>query len=137
VGEQNSAGGGAPLEMAVGAGTAPDSNGNSDGTGAAPAGGGPWGQLAAALKQRLSGATYAAWILPAQPLDPNPGTPAEGADGAGEPVAGQRTVVRLALPSAFALDRWRRPPVAPALAEAAAGLGIDVVLEVTAAAGQA
>jgi hypothetical protein len=33
------------------------------------------------------------------------------------------------VPSAFALDRWRRPPLAPALREAAAALGVTVVLE--------
>jgi hypothetical protein len=63
----------------------------------------------------LSGATYAAFVLPAKPVD--------GSDAGGRSLA-------LALPSGFALDRWRRPPIAPALAEAAAELGIAVALEV-------
>jgi hypothetical protein len=32
------------------------------------------------------------------------------------------------VPSAFALDRWHRPPIAPALQDAAAELGIIVTL---------
>jgi hypothetical protein len=33
------------------------------------------------------------------------------------------------LASAYALDRWRRPPLAGALQEAAGALGLEVVLE--------
>ena len=74
-----------------------------------------WAPLAAALRERLSGATYAAWVVPVIPAL------TEGTDGA--------KALTLRLPSAFALDRWRRPPIAPALAEAAATLGLDVTLE--------
>ena len=77
------------------------------------AGGDLWGQLAAALKARLSGACYAAWIAPARAVAQDESTRS----------------LTVALPSAFALDRWRRPPIAPALAEAAAALGLAVSLQ--------
>ena len=73
----------------------------------------------AALKERLSAATYAAWVAPARPAEAEP-------PPAGE--ASERQALAVQLPSAFALDRWRRPPIAPALAEAAASLGIAVTL---------
>jgi hypothetical protein len=81
---------------------------------------GPWGPLATALKERLTGATYAAWILPAQPV------PQDDAESTGE-----TQILTLRLPNTFTLDRWRRPPIAPALAEASATLDIAVSLEVT------
>jgi hypothetical protein len=78
----------------------------------------PWGRLAAALKERLSAATYAAWVRPAVPASAE-----EGAEG------GAETRLTVLLPSAYALDRWRRPPLAGALQEAAGALGLDVALE--------
>jgi hypothetical protein len=83
-----------------------------------------WGQLAAALKERLSAATYAAWILPAHPQAPE-GPPRPWGPGGGS----ERRTLTLLLPSAFALDRWRRPPIAPALAAAAASLDVSVTLD--------
>ncbi len=47
----------------------------------------------------------------------------EGAEGNAE------TRLTVLLPSAYALDRWRRPPLAGALQEAAGALGLEVVLE--------
>ena len=78
----------------------------------------PWGRLTAALKERLSAATYAAWVRPAVPAAGE-----EGAEGSAE------TRLTVLLPSAYALDRWRRPPLAGALQAAAGALGLEVVLE--------
>jgi hypothetical protein len=86
---------------------------------AAEDGGGLWPQLARALQQRLSAATYAAWVAPAQ-----------AAPGDGSAAAGGERRLTVILPTAFALDRWRRPPIAPALEEAAAALGMAITLEV-------
>jgi hypothetical protein len=83
---------------------------------AAPEPEGLWGELAAALRDRLSGAAYAAWVAPIQARED----------------AEQGRALTLVVPSAFALDRWHRPPIAPALAEAAAALGIMVRLDVAA-----
>jgi len=77
-----------------------------------------WAKLAGALRERVSGATYAAWIAPARPL------PVEGGTSAGE------GALTLMLPTAFALDRWRREPIAVALREVSAAVGIQVTLEV-------
>jgi hypothetical protein len=33
------------------------------------------------------------------------------------------------VPNAFALDRWYRPPIAPALQEAATALDVEVTLQ--------
>jgi hypothetical protein len=77
-----------------------------------------WGRLTAALKARLSAATYAAWVRPAAP-----------ASGEGETAGSAETRLTVLLPSAYALDRWRRPPLAGALQEAAGALGLNVVLE--------
>ncbi|MGH2356016.1 MAG: hypothetical protein ACRDJN_30790, partial [Chloroflexota bacterium] len=76
-----------------------------------------WGPLAAALKERLTAATYAAWILPACPVDT-----------ASPDDAAERPTLTLQLPTAFALDRWRRPPISTALQAASASLNITVVL---------
>jgi hypothetical protein len=83
-----------------------------------------WASLATALKERLSPATYAAWIALAQPQP--------AADG-GTAVAGEPAALTLLLPNAFTLDRWHRPPIAPALKEAAAALGLAVKLEIATA----
>jgi hypothetical protein len=83
----------------------------------------PWGRLAAALKERLSAASYAAWVLPAGPAGPAADGESPGSDAAPD------APLVVLLPSAFALDRWRRPPLAPALRDAAASLGLTVVLE--------
>lgn len=83
-----------------------------------------WAALAAALKERLSPATYAAWIALAQPQP-------EAAGGAA--LAGGPPALTLLLPNAFTLDRWHRPPIAPALKEAAAALGLAVKLEIATA----
>ena len=76
---------------------------------------GIWGDLAHALRARLSGATYAAFVTPI--LQSAPDVPADS-----------RTLT-LPLHSAFAFEKWHRPPIRTALAEAAAALGIEVVLE--------
>lgn len=73
---------------------------------------GVWGDLARVLKERLSGASYAAWVLPAH---------------GEETAAGQ---LKILVPSAFAIERWHRPPLAAALAEAATSLGIHLTIEV-------
>jgi hypothetical protein len=52
------------------------------------------------------------------------------ADGSEITTAGAVRQLTVALPSSFVLDRWRRPPIAAALAEAAAELGLVVALEV-------
>ncbi len=114
----------------------------------------PWGRLAAALKIRLSAATYAAWVAPAEPATPGisagpagatlaanpdkggpvaPAPPEAGAVETNESVAGQGAgapaTLTVILPSAFALDRWRRPPLSTALQEAAPALNLSVILE--------
>jgi hypothetical protein len=110
--------------------TAPANDANGGSTGVVPAGPaepeltGAWGQLAAALRAQLSGATYAAWVQPAQAGD----EPVE------EPAGGRQRLTVL-LPTPFALERWRRPPIAEALAGAAAALGIDVEVKLVAATG--
>jgi len=76
-----------------------------------------WAKLAGALRERVSGATYAAWIAPARPLSIEDETPAD--EGA----------LTLVLPTAFALDRWWREPIAAALREASAAVGVRVTLE--------
>jgi hypothetical protein len=81
-----------------------------------------WSGLAAALKDRLSPATYAAWIAPAQPLPP-----ADDGDPAPESSGSKRSLT-IVVPNAFALDRWHRPPIAPTLKDAATELGISVTL---------
>ena len=114
----------------------------------------------AALKERLSAATFAAWVAPARPIDgaplpppdeqrpqgereqvaparpvdgeslpPAAPPPAAGPGEAGNPAEGRQQTLAIQLPSAYALERWRRPPIAPALAEAAAALGITVTLQ--------
>jgi hypothetical protein len=85
----------------------------------------PWGRLMAGLRERVSPATFAAWVRPA--------VPASGAAGAEPGPPASLTVV---LPSAFALDRWRRPPIATALQQASVAAGITVVLELQPAAVQ-
>jgi hypothetical protein len=81
-----------------------------------------WTPLANALKERLSPATYAGWIAPARPLEAD-GTP-EGA------AADTPTRLTIVLPNAFTLERWYRPPIAPALQEACAAANIAVDLKV-------
>ena len=76
-----------------------------------------WAKLAGALRERVSGATYAAWIAPARPAAAAEGPEADGA-------------LTLVLPTAFALDRWRREPIAAALRDASAAVGVRVTLEV-------
>jgi hypothetical protein len=74
-----------------------------------------WGEIARALRPRLSGATYAAFVAPilhAAPTVPD----------------GSRTLT-LALPSTFAFEKWHRPPIKAALAEATAALEIELTLE--------
>jgi len=78
-----------------------------------------WAKLAGALRERVSGATYAAWIAPARPL---------ATEGETSGQEGVQTLT-LVLPTAFALDRWRREPIAAALREASAAVGVRVTLE--------
>lgn len=85
---------------------------------------GAWGQLMLALKERLSAATYAAWVLPAAPA-----SPADTATPTPQEKTGTPTTMAVVLPSAFAIERWRRPPVSTALAEAATALHLSVVLQ--------
>jgi hypothetical protein len=75
---------------------------------------GPWGDLLRALRSSLTGATYAAWIRPANLGD-----------------AQEAGTITVKLPSTYALDRWHRPPISGALAQAAATLGLTVTLEVS------
>jgi len=87
-----------------------------------------WVPLAAALKERLSAATYAAWVASVRPEVRTDG----GQEGEGATESAERLV--LVVPSAFALDRWRRPPIAPALEEAAGALGLAIAVELADAA---
>jgi hypothetical protein len=82
-----------------------------------------WTPLAAALKERLSPATYAAWIAPARPQT--------AATESGTPANEDQTkrALTLIVPNAFALDRWYRPPIASALQEAATALNVEVTLQ--------
>jgi hypothetical protein len=82
-----------------------------------------WTPLSAALKDRLSPATYAAWIAPARPQPA-----ATDAGNVADEDQSRRTLT-LIVPNAFALDRWHRPPIAPALQEAAAALNVEVTLQ--------
>lgn len=81
---------------------------------------GLWGELAGALRERLSAATYAAWVLPVH------GEPCESPPDSAR-------AMRLVVPSSFAYERWRRDPLAHALAGAAGDLRIQVTVEVAAA----
>ncbi len=97
-----------------------------------------WAPLAAALKARLSAATYAAWVAPVRPEVRSAAAPEEGMAGSQAAAergagagAGSASLV-LVVPSAFALDRWRRPPIAPALEEAAGAMGVAVSVEAAA-----
>jgi hypothetical protein len=77
---------------------------------------GLWGQLAERLREKLSGATYAAFVYPALLAAPEEST--------------ETTSITLPLPSAFAFEKWHRSPIKEALAEAAGELGITVTLQV-------
>ena len=79
---------------------------------------GVWGALARALRTRLSGATYAAFVAPSLVAAPV--------------VADGRRDLTLALPSSFAFEKWHRPPIKGALAEALAELGIALDVQLVA-----
>jgi hypothetical protein len=59
------------------------------------------------------------------------GAAGEAAGGAEDKPRGvEQSTVTLVLPSAFAVERWRRPPINAALADAEAALGVRVALRV-------
>ncbi|MBI3970200.1 MAG: replication initiator protein A [Chloroflexi bacterium] len=102
-----------------------------------------WVRLTELLKARLSGATYASWVLPAYParlkqvqsakckVQSEDTCEAHLGIGLGDQARQENQAdhpLTVVVPSAFALDRWRRPPIAPVLDEAAAALGMTVEL---------
>jgi hypothetical protein len=84
---------------------------------------GIWGDLARDLRGRLSGATYAAFVAPVLHTASQP----HERDSTG--------TLTLILPSPFAFEKWHRPPIRAALAEATAALGIELELQAPPAAG--
>lgn len=75
-----------------------------------PPAGTPWGDVAAVLRSEITGATYAAWVRPAQVVNEAPG------------------VVRLSMHQ-MAASRWSRPPIKGALALATERTGVVVEIE--------
>lgn len=79
---------------------------------------GLWREFAASLRPRLSAATYAAFVSPV--LQSAPELPRE------------TRAATLVLPSAFAFEKWHRPPIQAAVAEAADALGTRLTLQAAA-----